>query len=69
MSLKTINQEATGCDAIECDEFYIGEKPKSWRHVKIWDGDPAEATSNSLDFDACGVKHAKIIVSEFVQIV
>ena len=68
VSTKTINQEATGCDAEDCDKFFIGEQPKSWKHVKVWDGDPLAQTSHALDFDACSVKHAKAIISEYATI-
>lgn len=68
MSTKTINQQGVGCDADTCDRFYVGEQPKSWKHVKIWDGDQIDPASHALDFDACSVKHAKAIIAEYAII-
>ena len=63
MALKTINQQGVECDVALCDKFYLGEKPKSWKHVTLNLPDDL-----ATDFDACSVKHARELAAKYVTI-
>jgi hypothetical protein len=70
MSVKTMNQQVTGCDAPDCTAFYAGERPKSWKRVivDVQTLNPEAGPAADIDYDACSVKHAKLIIAGFVEI-
>lgn len=64
MASKIINQEGTMCDAPECEKFFFGERPKSWKTVtKVKDNGDVER-----QFDACSVKHGHTIIDQHIFI-
>lgn len=68
MSVKTMNQQVTGCDAPDCTAFYAGERPKSWKRVIVDVTSISGTATEDIDYDACSVKHAKLIIAGFVEI-
>lgn len=66
MSLKTINQQGVECDVTDCDKFFLGEKPKSWKVLTVFTN--PDSTADALKFDACSVKHAKELQGKYTVI-